>query len=76
MASLVSWHFPHYRLKPRSADELISIMMHDKKNPESSKINFSLLRKTGDPVYDQYPGEKLIRESLHFYVNLEVGFFV
>jgi len=76
MASLVSWHFPHYRLKPKAADELITIMMHDKKNPESSKINFSLLRKTGDPVYDQYPGEKLIRESLHFYVNLEVGFFV
>jgi 3-dehydroquinate synthase len=76
MASLVSWHFPHYRLKPKAADELISIMMHDKKNPDSSKINFSLLRKTGDPVYDQYPGEKLIRESLHFYTNLEVGFFV
>ncbi len=76
MASLVSWHFPHYRLKPKAADELITIMMHDKKNPESSKINFSLLRKTGDPIYDQYPGEKLIRESLHFYVNLEVGFFV
>jgi 3-dehydroquinate synthase len=76
MASLVSWHFPHYRLKPKAADELIAIMMHDKKNPESSKINFSLLRKTGQPVYDQYPGERLIRESLHFYVNLEVGFFV
>ena len=76
MASLVSWHFPHYRLKPQSADELIAIMMHDKKNPDSSKINFSLLQKTGEPVFDQYPGEKLIRESLHFYVNLEVGFFV
>lgn len=76
MASLVSWHFPHYRLKPQSADELIAIMMHDKKNPDCSKINFSLLQKTGEPVYDQYPGEKLIRESLHFYVNLEVGFFV
>ena len=76
MASLVSWHFPHYRLKPKAADELIAIMMHDKKNPDSSKINFTLLQKTGEPVYDQYPGEKLIRESLHFYVNLEVGFFV
>jgi len=76
MASLVNWHFPHYRFKPGSADDLLAFMCHDKKNPDSSHISFSLLRQIGDPVYDQYPGEKLIRESLHFYMNLEIGFFV
>jgi 3-dehydroquinate synthase len=75
-ASLVNWHFPHYRLKPGSTNELLALMCHDKKNAEPSKLNFSLLRKIGDPVYDQVPGEKLIRESLHFYINLETGFFV
>jgi len=76
MASLVNWHFPHYRFKPGTADELIATMSHDKKNSDSSHINFSLIRAIGEPVWDQYPGEKLIRESLHFYVNLEIGFFV
>jgi 3-dehydroquinate synthase len=76
LANLVSWHFPHYRFKPRPGDELLSLMCHDKKNSSSSQLNFSLIRKIGDPVYDKIPGEKLILESLHFYINLEVGFFV
>jgi 3-dehydroquinate synthase len=76
MVSLISWHFPHYRLSSKSGDELLAYMGHDKKNNDSSQVNFSLIRSIGDPVYDQYPGEKLIRESLHFYINLEAGFFV
>ena len=76
MANLVNWHFPHYRFNPRPADELLALMCHDKKNTDTTKLNFSLLCKIGEPVFDQVPGEKLIRESLHFYMNLEVGFFV
>ncbi len=76
ISNLVSWQFPHYRFKPGSADEILVLMSHDKKNSEVSKLNFSLIRKIGEPVYDQYPGEKLIRESLHFYMNLEIDFFV
>jgi 3-dehydroquinate synthase len=76
MASLVSWHFPYYRFRPGSANELLELMCHDKKNASTSELNFSLIRKIGEPVWDQIPGEKLIRESLHFYMNLEVGFFV
>jgi len=76
LANLVSWHFPHYRFKAKPGDELLTLMCHDKKNTSSSKLNFSLIRKIGEPVFDQYPGEKLILESLHFYMNLEVGFFV
>jgi 3-dehydroquinate synthase len=76
MVSLISWHFPHYRLKSSSADELLAYMHHDKKNNGSANVNFSLIRRIGEPVFDQYPGEKLIRESLHFYMNMETGFFV
>jgi 3-dehydroquinate synthase len=76
MANLVSWHFPYYRFRPGSANELLELMCHDKKNNSTSELNFSLIRKIGEPVWDQIPGEKLIRESLHFYMNLEVGFFV
>ncbi len=76
LANLVSWHFPHYRFKPKPGDELLELMCHDKKNASSSQLNFSLIRKIGEPVFDKFPGEKLILESLHFYINLEVGFFV
>ena len=76
LSNLVSWHYPHYRFKSRPGDELLALMCHDKKNASTSQLNFSLIRKIGEPVYDQFPGEKLILESLHFYINLEVGFFV
>jgi len=76
LSNLISWQFPHYRFKAKSADELLAFMTHDKKNASVSRLNFSLIRKVGEPVWDQYPGEKLILESLHFYMNLEVGFFV
>lgn len=76
LANLVSWHFPHYRFQSRPAAELLSLMCHDKKNTSSSQLNFSLIRKIGEPVLDQYPGERLILESLHFYMNLEAGFFI
>jgi 3-dehydroquinate synthase len=76
ISNLVSWQYPHYLFKPRFADELLGLMTHDKKNSSVAQLNFSLISKIGEPVYDQYPGEKLILESLHFYMNLEVGFFV
>ncbi len=76
LANLVSWHFSHYRFKSKPGNELLALMCHDKKNASSSQLNFSLIQKIGEPVYDQFPGEKLILESLHFYMNLEVGFFV
>jgi len=76
LANLVGWHFPHYRFQTRPGPELLALMCHDKKNVSYSQLNFSLIRKIGEPVLDQYPGEKLILESLHFYMNLEAGFFV
>lgn len=76
LSNLVSWHFPHYRFKSKPGDELLALMRHDKKNASSSQLNFSLISSIGEPVYDKFPGEKLILESLHFYMNLEVGFFV
>ncbi|MEI6059484.1 MAG: 3-dehydroquinate synthase [Bacteroidota bacterium] len=70
LTELVVRHYPHYSLPARSADELLVLMGHDKKNTDSSRLNFSLISNIGEPVYDQLPGEKLIRESLHYYVNL------
>jgi len=76
MSSLVNWHFPHYRLSHGAANELFSYMYHDKKNSEHMQLNFTLLRNIGEPVWDQLVSEKLVRESLHFYINLDIGFFI
>jgi 3-dehydroquinate synthase len=75
ISNFITWHFPHYRLKPSACNDLIAYMLKDKKIDSPGKINFSLLQTIGKSVVDQYPGEKLIRESMHFYVNIEYGFF-
>jgi 3-dehydroquinate synthase len=75
IANFVTWNFPHYRLKPSACNDIIAFMLKDKKIDSPGKINFSLLQSIGKALVDQYPGEKLIRESMHFYVNIEYGFF-
>jgi 3-dehydroquinate synthase len=75
ISNFVTWHYPHYRLNPSACNDIIAIMLKDKKIDSPGKINFSLLQSIGKPIVDQYPGEKLIRESMHFYVNIEYGFF-
>jgi 3-dehydroquinate synthase len=75
VSNFVTWHFPHYRLRPSACNDIIALMLKDKKISNPGNINFSLLHSIGKPVVDQYPGEKLIRESMHFYVNIEFGFF-
>jgi len=75
IAELISLNFPHYKINPGSADELIGYMYHDKKSTEKDQLNFSLIRKVGEPVWDQLADEKLVRESLHFYSQLSEGYF-
>ncbi|NVO19427.1 MAG: 3-dehydroquinate synthase [Bacteroidetes bacterium] len=75
ISNFVTWHFPHYRLNPSACNDIIALMLKDKKIDSPGKINFSLLQSIGKGLVDQYPGEKLIRESMHFYVNIEYGFF-
>jgi len=73
LADLVRLLFPHYRFSGSKVKELLMYMGHDKKNIRADELNFSLLNKIGDPVWDKIPGERLIRESLHFYLNLPKG---
>jgi 3-dehydroquinate synthase len=70
IVELVMTHFNKTTFYAPAGNELIEIMLHDKKVKEEGKINFTLLSSPGVPLIDQYPGEALIRESLHYYVNL------
>jgi 3-dehydroquinate synthase len=52
-----------------SDDDLIEIMLNDKKNHQS-KIGFALLKSIGDCAYDHYLSAEMIKESLSYYRQL------
>jgi 3-dehydroquinate synthetase len=45
-------------------------MRSDKKNTSANAINFTLLRKAGDPVINQVATPSQIREALEYLFNL------
>lgn len=47
-------------------DRLIALMRQDKKNTTAEAICFTLLKQTGEPVFDQIAQENLIREALDY----------
>jgi 3-dehydroquinate synthase len=49
-------------------EPLLNLMTHDKKN-ESAKINFSLLKDFGFPVFDQTAGRTEIMEAFERYLS-------
>jgi len=71
LIKLIFRHFPYYPFKKESFGALTELMSHDKKNLSANESNFSLIKAIGKPVFDQVPGEKLIAESLDFYLSLE-----
>ena len=54
----------------RDYDRLIELMRSDKKNTSADAINFTLLRKAGDPVIDRVATPSQIREALEYLFNL------
>jgi 3-dehydroquinate synthase len=62
-------YFPHVNFADEDFDMLMSYLVHDKKN-KGEKINFTLLKKPGSPVLDQYLKENEIIESLRYYNSL------
>ena len=50
----------------KQQDELINLMRQDKKNAASDAINFTLLKKAGDPIINQVAAEDLIKEALDY----------
>lgn len=76
ISDFINRNFPHYKLNLADADVLFRYMHQDKKNFEKLQLNFTLLQSIGKPLWNQVVNENLVRESLHFYTNLEIGFFV
>ncbi len=57
-----------YVIAPDSVNELIELMLQDKKNTDD-QINFTLIDKIGEGKIDQYIDAELIRESISFYTD-------
>ena len=66
----VKLHFKHYTIAAGTVDELLALMFHDKKNTDNTQLNFSLINNVGNPVWDKFPGENLIRKSLKYYMDI------
>ncbi len=62
-------YYPHISINGFSDDEILSLMMNDKKN-SSGKINFSLLKNIGESVYDFTISAENIISGLEFYRSL------
>ena len=54
----------------RDYDRLIELMRSDKKNASADQINFTLLKKAGDPVINQVATPSQIREALDYLFSL------
>ncbi len=61
-------HYHSYNLLPESIEDLIELMVQDKKNTDE-QINFTLISRIGKGVIDQFVNLELIREALNFYIR-------
>lgn len=61
--------YPKLNIESFSNDEILNLMMNDKKN-SAGKINFSLLNSIGNSVFDYKCSTKNINDCLFFYRSL------
>lgn len=69
LAHYVEKHYGSYPITCDDYDELITFMLHDKKN-KGNNINFSLLKKIGEYSIDNYISRDEIEIALDFYRDL------
>ncbi len=74
LINLVHRMYGTQTLPPESFAQLIYLMENDKKN-RSGKISFSLLKRPGDAIWDQFCSLEAIQESLTFYNNQSLSLF-
>lgn len=65
----ISNHFPKKDISGFEISKLMSLMQQDKKNA-GGVINFSLLKATGNSVFDVQADVKQIESALKFYISL------
>lgn len=66
---LYSSHFTPHRFDDREVDEILSLMVHDKKN-KSGQVNFVLLKQIAKPVIDCKVEDAKLKEAFTFFNGL------
>ena len=69
IVSVIKLNFPLYPLGRESYQELLDIMRKDKKNI-NGRLAFTLIKKPGTAVINQFCPPEMIEESLDFYCRL------
>lgn len=69
-AHYVRENYGTFGITCRDYPELIRLMHHDKKNPDSSTINFTLLADIGSPIIDRTATDDQIEAVLDIYRDL------
>lgn len=70
ISHFVIGHFGRPECNCHQQSELIDLMRKDKKNADAGHINFTLLRKAGDPIINQVADSSLIEEALDYLFSL------
>lgn len=61
-------HYHAYDINPKSIDDIISLMIQDKKNTDN-QINFTLINEIGNGEINQFVDAIEIRKALEFYIE-------
>ena len=69
ITSVIFTYFEKIKLEESSISGIMEIMKTDKKN-ENGKLNFTLLSGIGESDFDKFIDEKLVEESIAFYIKL------
>lgn len=69
IVSVITSNFSLFPLTQESYENIIDIMKRDKKNIDR-KITFTLIKKPGNAVINQYCSIEMIKKSLDFYCQL------
>lgn len=70
LANYVNDNYGAYAISCDDYDELLRLMHHDKKNTDTTAINFTLLRSIGDPVIDTLVDDEQVKTALDIYRDL------
>ncbi|GAA4114738.1 3-dehydroquinate synthase [Aquimarina addita] len=69
MSTIILATFPKLNIDPKDHQEIIKLLIHDKKN-EKGNIYFVLLNTIGDAKYNCKVSDKMILESFAYYASL------
>ncbi|MCH5237486.1 MAG: 3-dehydroquinate synthase [Muribaculaceae bacterium] len=63
-------HYPKIIISEDDEGRILELIMHDKKNRDASKPNFTLLKEIGEPIFDCEPSKETIKEALNIYRSM------